>query len=196
MKKIILKNKNFEKKFFYSLKESKKSKKIKMQIVDKENIVIILPKKTFLNSFSLNIFSPENFIEKNKNWIFKNSEKFSKNKKIPLSINNWKNKKLEFLEIAKERVEFFNDFYNFKYKNIFVKDTKSRWGSCSSVGNLNFNYRIFLLKPEERDYVIVHELCHLKEMNHSGKFWDLVEKKSPEYKNIRRDLKKYHFDIS
>ena len=87
-----------------------------------------------------------------------------------MTLKNWKERKEEFLEIAKNRLEFFNQFYNFKYNKISIKDTKSRWGSCSSAGNLNFNYRIFLLEPEQMDYVIIHEMCHLQEMNHSKKF--------------------------
>jgi len=69
-----------------------------------------------------------------------------------------------------ERVEYFSKKYNFYPKKITIKNNKTNWGSCSSKGNLNFNYRLIFLKPEEVDYVVVHELCHLKEMNHSKKF--------------------------
>ncbi len=87
-----------------------------------------------------------------------------------LGLENWKGEKEKFLKLAEERVEYFNGHYNFSYNLIRIKDQKSRWGSCSRKGNLNFNYRVFLLDEKLRDYIIVHELCHLKEMNHSKKF--------------------------
>lgn len=197
MKKIILKNNSVTKEFFYSVKENARSRKIKMQMKSSDTVEITLPKKTMLNALSLKLFSAENFMQKNTQWIFKASKKFEEQEnKIPLSDDNWREKKVEFLGIAKERVEYFNEFYGFEYKNIFIKDTKSRWGSCSAAGNLNFNYRIFMLTQQQRDYIIIHELCHLQEMNHSEDFWNLVKKKSPEYKRIRGDLKQYHFDIN
>jgi predicted metal-dependent hydrolase len=88
------------------------------------------------------------------------------------------------------RLEHFNAYYNFPYKKVFIKNTKSRWGSCSSAGNLNFSYKILFLKPAEQDYLIVHELCHLKEFNHSPRFWSLVAVQCPSYKTHHLTLKK------
>jgi hypothetical protein len=65
-----------------------------------------------------------------------------------------------------------------------------RWGSCSKKGNLNFNYKIALLPQRHSDYVIVHELCHLREFNHSKKFWDLVEQAVPNHRALRTELKR------
>jgi predicted metal-dependent hydrolase len=142
--------------------------------------------------FSIN-FLPERFIEKNRKWIFKNTEKLSKIKKKNISQKDWKKNKEKYLKIAQKKVEEFNKFYNFSYKNISIRDQKSRWGSCSEKGNLNFNYRVFLLPEKEMDYIIIHEICHLKEMNHSWRFWNLVVQKSPNYKCLRKNLKKYVF---
>ena len=88
------------------------------------------------------------------------------------------------------RLAHFNSFYHFEYKKVFIKNTKSRWGSASSRKNLNFNYRIYLLPPELQDYLIVHELCHLREFNHSPAFWELVSQTIPHYKKVRAELKK------
>jgi predicted metal-dependent hydrolase len=74
------------------------------------------------------------------------------------------------------------------WRRVAIRDQKSRWGSCSAKGNLNFNYKIFILPPELQDYIIVHELCHLFELNHGPRFWALVAKAVPEYNNRRKEL--------
>jgi predicted metal-dependent hydrolase len=94
--------------------------------------------------------------------------------------------------LVKNRVEYFNRFYGFKINRIAIKNTKTRWGSCSSKGNLNFNYKIIYLKPHLADYLIVHELCHLGELNHSKRFWELVCKIIPDYAKVSKELKKIH----
>jgi predicted metal-dependent hydrolase len=94
------------------------------------------------------------------------------------------------LELVTARLTYFNVFYNFKYNTIKIKNNSSRWGSCSRKGNLNFNYRIALLPPELADYLVIHELCHLGEFNHSKKFWELVEKTMPHWRTLRVRLKK------
>ena len=90
---------------------------------------------------------------------------------------------------ADNRIKYFNSFYNFEISNVRIKNQKSRWGSCSQRRNLNFNYKIIFLKPEMADYLIVHELCHLGELNHSKRFWALVKKTIPNYKKVNRELK-------
>jgi predicted metal-dependent hydrolase len=93
------------------------------------------------------------------------------------------------LELAIKKVAEWNAYYQYPYKRIAVKQLSSRWGSCSSLGQLNFSYRILFLPEELQDYLVVHELCHLQEMNHSKNFWALVEQALPNYKVLRRSLK-------
>lgn len=97
--------------------------------------------------------------------------------------------KLRTLSIVTERLKHFNAFYNFIYKDVRVKKVSTRWGSCSRKGNLNFSYKLALLLPDEIDYVVVHELCHLAEFNHGPNFWKLVERTIPNYKQIRKGMK-------
>ncbi|MFH0739628.1 MAG: M48 family metallopeptidase [bacterium] len=94
------------------------------------------------------------------------------------------------LALAQNRIEHFNKVYGLKYNKISIKNQKTRWGSCSKKGNLNFNYKIVLISERLADYIIVHELCHLKEFNHSQKFWNLVGQEIPDYLEIRKELKK------
>lgn len=92
------------------------------------------------------------------------------------------------------KITRFNEKYGLRLKRISVRNQKTRWGSCSSLGNLNFNYKIIYLPEKLADYVIVHELCHLKEFNHSQKFWRWVAEVIPDYKNLRKELRKFRLD--
>ena len=96
----------------------------------------------------------------------------------------------EALKVIPERVEYFAKVIGVTYGKITVRNQKTRWGSCSSKGNLNFNCLLMLAPPEVLDYVVVHELCHRKQMNHSKAFWLEVEKVLPNYKEVRKWLKK------
>lgn len=95
----------------------------------------------------------------------------------------------EALKVIPERVEYFAKVIGVTYGKITIRNQKTRWGSCSSKGNLNFNCLLMLAPPEVLDYVVVHELCHRKQMNHSKAFWLEVEKVLPDYKEVRKWLK-------
>ena len=93
------------------------------------------------------------------------------------------------VKIIPERAAYFAPIVGVTYGRITIRCQKTRWGSCSSKGNLNFNCLLMLAPPEVLDYVVVHELCHRKEMNHSKAFWKEVEKVLPEYREAVRWLK-------
>lgn len=95
-------------------------------------------------------------------------------------------------DLVTKKLALYNQHYHFQYKNISIKNTKTRWGSCSRSCNLNFNYKIALIPERLQDYIVVHELCHLGQFNHSQKFWDLVAETIPDYKLKVRELKGFH----
>ena len=92
------------------------------------------------------------------------------------------------MKLATERIAHFNKEYGFVFKKISIRNQKTRWGSCSKTGTISFNYKIALLPPQLRDYIIVHELCHVGEMNHSRRFWALVARTIPDYASLRKEL--------
>jgi predicted metal-dependent hydrolase len=85
--------------------------------------------------------------------------------------------------------------HGFKYENITIKGQRTRWGSCSSQNNLNFNWRLMLAPPGAIDYVILHELCHLRELNHSPRFWKLVAQVCPAYKQWIKWLDEHDWEL-
>jgi predicted metal-dependent hydrolase len=111
-------------------------------------------------------------------------------KRRPLNIKKYLEHKETARILVHERIEFYNLRYNFKVGKVSIRNQRSRWGSCSSKGNLNFNYKISLIPPHLADYIIVHELCHLGQLNHSSKFWDLVAQTIPDWQKVRMELKK------
>lgn len=135
-------------------------------------------------------------VEEKRDWIVKNylkmqavSPKPSQKEKTPYE------RRLEapYRQAAKEyipkRAAYYAGLLGVDYNTITIRDQKTRWGSCSSKGNLSFSWRLILAPPKVLDYVVVHELCHRLEMNHSPRFWALVESIMPDYKTHRKWLK-------
>ena len=89
------------------------------------------------------------------------------------------------------RAAYYGELLGEIPEKILIREQKSRWGSCNSKGELRLNWKLIMAPPAVFDYVVVHELCHLKEMNHSAGFWSLVKSLCPEYKECRKWLKEY-----
>ncbi len=91
--------------------------------------------------------------------------------------------------LVHEKLKEWNTHYHHTYNSVAIRNQKSRWGSCSKKGNLNFHYRLLMLPVPLLDYIIVHELCHLREFNHSKNFWDLVAQTIPDHVARRHALR-------
>lgn len=170
----------------YTLKRRPYTRSIRLSIERDGTLSVSIPA-------TYPIFLLKIFLIRRYEWITKNLERLKNNPSI-LAIKHSRSEQSEYKKQTKilvnERLKYFNQFYNFSYQRVAIRNQKSRWGSCSSKGNLNFNYRLCLLPASLADYIIVHELCHLKEMNHSKAFWSLVAKELPDYKNRQKVLKK------
>lgn len=138
----------------------------------------------------------QKFIEERSEWIERNLEKMKERREELLTEQAGQLTLKELRALAEEaaayipgRVSFYAREIGVNYGRITIRNQKSRWGSCSSEGNLNFNCLLMLAPPEIIDYVVVHELCHRLEMNHSPCFWAEVERILPDYKKRRKWLK-------
>ncbi|GMT50055.1 MAG: hypothetical protein IEMM0008_1594 [bacterium] len=96
-------------------------------------------------------------------------------------LTNWYRNQAK--EVIYERVMHYSRKMGVQFNRISIKSQKTRWGSCSSLKNLNFNWRLIMAPLEVLDYIIIHELAHLKELNHSPEFWKLVQSVCPDYRN-------------
>lgn len=103
--------------------------------------------------------------------------------------------KESYASVLEERISFYAGKMGVLYHNVTIKDQKTRWGSSSTLHNLNFNWHMFLLPEYIADYVIVHELAHQIEMNHSPRFWKEVEKILPDYRKREKWLKEHEIEL-
>lgn len=136
------------------------------------------------------------FVSAHARWIADNrGQMFERRKKLadnPYDIPAWESLSAADKKIAKQKIMEHVDYYarrmEIDYGSISMRNQKSRWGSCSSKGNLNFNYRLAYQPEELLDYVVVHELAHRRHMDHSAAFWEEVETYYPAYKKCRQML--------
>ncbi|KKR08267.1 MAG: hypothetical protein UT32_C0002G0030 [Parcubacteria group bacterium GW2011_GWC2_39_14] len=175
----------------YTLKVSKRSRRLRLAVYCDGQLVVTAPR-------FMSLHYVEAFILQKAQWILSRIDYF---KKFPgkalgrLTKKDYFEHKAPALMLVQTRIAHFNQFYNVKINRISIKNQKTRWGSCSKKGNLNFNYKIVLMPTEMADYIIVHELCHLIEFNHSRNFWVLVARTIPSHLKIRRELRKGNFKI-
>lgn len=175
----------------YSLKVSRRARRLRISVACDSSVVLTVPQ-------GLNLGVAERFFESKLSWVLKTLEYFKPYKNRPV-IKFGRREYLQYREralaLAAAKVRQYNQVYNFNYQKIGVKNQKTRWGSCSKQGNLNFNYKIVFLPERLCDYLVVHELCHLAQFNHSRKFWNLVAEVIPDYLDRRKELRKNKVDF-
>ena len=151
------------------------------------NVIVRAPLRTGLPRI-------KRFVNQKQEWVLGCLERTKEyREQKPLSADLSESKRNVYIRKAKEtitkRVSYFARLMGVSYRNITIREQKTRWGSCSSEKNLNFNWKLVLLAPELLDYVVVHELAHRREMNHSKNFWKIVEAELPDYRERRSRLK-------
>lgn len=183
MEEINLAGKTVE----YTLRKSNRARNLRLTINLSGELIVTKP-------WFVSARQAEKFIKQKSSWVLKKLKAIeNRPPNSPLAqvnVDDYHRLKESARVLAVAKVKKFNEFYNFGYNRIFIRNQKTRWGSCSAKKNLNYNFRIALLPEKQADYIIVHELCHLGEMNHSPRFWSLVEQTIPYYKEVKKELQK------
>lgn len=176
---------------------SKMNADIKINIIrtDRKTLSIQLKHGEIIARAPLRMKDKEiySFIESKKSWIEKNLAKMEERQKVLDEVQPFTQEEINALaekakQIIPERVRYYAPKIGVTYNRITIRCQRTRWGSCSSKGNLNFNCLLALFPLEVIDSVVVHELCHRKHMNHSPQFYTEIEKVFPEYKKWHKWL--------
>lgn len=129
------------------------------------------------------------FVESKTDWINKHLAKLTSQETARFTEKEIADLREQARTLVTQRAEYYASLIGVTYNHIAIRARHTRWGSCSGKGNLNFNCLLALVPPEVLDYVVVHELCHRKELNHSDCFWAEVERILPDYRKREKWLK-------
>ena len=160
-----------------------------IQVKPDDRILVRAPKRTSVRAI-------EAFIKERESWILRTQARLAKKAERSevagdaLTEEELKAMARQAKKVIPQRVAFYAPHIGVTYGRISIRSQKTRWGSCSTKGNLNFNCLLMLAPPEVLDSVVVHELCHRKEMNHSPRFYAEVRRVFPEYDRWHGWLKK------
>ena len=168
----------------YSLRTSSRARNLRITV--KSGGAVLATKPRFVSEKTV-----EDFLIKKSTWILDRIEQSRQRQKFLVSGNraDYKYHAAAARQLALQKIADFNHIYKVKFNRVAIRNQTTRWGSCSCLGNLNFNYRIALLPERLADYIVVHEICHLRELNHSARFWALVAQAIPDYAARRRELR-------
>lgn len=163
------------------IQKHRRARQVKLFITAAKKVKVTIPSY-------LPYFVGKSFLESKKEWVFKKLAELPETKPLQPAT---KEQKKQALEKIKDLAAVYAQLYGVTYRKISVKNMRARWGSCSVQGNLNFNWRLLLAPEGIMRYVVVHEICHLRELNHSARFWTLVAQTIPEYKLCRKWLRQH-----
>jgi predicted metal-dependent hydrolase len=199
----------------YEIQESARAKRLSVRVHRDGRVVVVRPSRApraFGLRGQVTDAQVERFLASKRAWIQTTQEKFSKRAerrkkteeklaekfgwgpavempRLRRGTKAYEAARASARSLVHERLTHYSRLYGLSYGTISIRNQKTRWGSCSPHGNLSFNYRIAFLPAHLADYIVVHELCHTKEHNHSKRFWDLVARTIPEHVTYRKELR-------
>ncbi len=173
----------------YTIKRHHAAKRMKLRVLTNGAVTVTLPRRASLAS-------AEVFVAAQAAWIAHHLKQYTLQKKSSLIPKGatYHTHRLRALRLVRDKILRWNAHYRVPFKKISIRAQTTRWGSCSRSGTLSFNYKIFFLPEQLVDYIVVHELCHVREMNHSRRFWQLVAETVRDHRERRRELRSFHLD--
>lgn len=169
----------------YTIKKYKRAKYVRIVVKPGGEVVVTVP-------WRMPKYLVERFVQSRQEWVQSAREKMRTVQPLARkgSDAEYRQHKKQAEKELSVRLAELNALYGFAYKRVSIRNQQTRWGSCSKSGTISLSYRLLFLPPEVRDYVLVHELCHLAHMNHSSRFWQLVAQTIPNYKLLREQLQR------
>ena len=165
----------------YTLRKRRKQKSYSLAVQREGRITLTVP-------YWISLRGAEKFILEKKSWLLAVLQKYPQAVSTHVRKKHYTKHKEAARKFVQLRLAELNSAYGYTYHRVSIRVNTSRWGSCSEKGNLNFDYRIIFLPSHLQDYLLVHELCHLREMNHSVRFWNCVALTLPNHKELRKEL--------
>ncbi len=171
----------------YTLRRRRGTRRVSISLHPEHGVILSLP-------WYIPEAAGQDFLKSKAEWIESKMAWLAKHPVNKLAIPKADKPRLKrlALQLVRDRLAFFNQHYGLSFKKISIRQQKTRWGSCSKSGTISFNIKLAIIDSALADYVVVHELCHVQEMNHSAKFWALVAQTIPDYKERRKKLKSIH----
>ncbi len=169
----------------YSIRRSGRAMSVRLAVYSSGDIVVTAPRH--IPEFIL-----KQFIAQKAQWILQRLDECVRTPTVDEQageLPDMPTLKAQALKLVWRKIAKFNKNSEFAFNRIWIKNQKTCWGSCSRDKNLNFNWRIAILPDHLAEYIVVHELCHLKHLNHSKQFWALVESILPNYAQLVKELK-------
>lgn len=173
--------------FPYTIKRHHAARRMKLRVTADGQVRITIPRRG-------SIAQAERFVRETAPWIEGELARFAARpgrvRLVPPGAT-YHSYRARAERLVRDKVAEWNAYYEVPFKRLTIRAQSTRWGSCSRSGTLSFNYKLFFLPTPLIDYIIVHELCHVREMNHSRKFWAQVAKTIPDHAARRRALQSY-----
>jgi predicted metal-dependent hydrolase len=170
----------------YDLRVSARARAMRVSVYPGGAVTVTVPRRYSIRAL-------ERFLSRYAPWIERAQKRSTSLRTIRAKRGAIPAYKERARALLTERCAYFAERYGVHYAKITIRAQKRRWGSCSRAGNLSFNYKIALLSPELVDYIVVHELCHLLQFDHSRAFWALVEREVPQHRMFRKMLRETTF---
>ncbi len=161
-------------------------KTLSLEVNEDGQVIVRAPQQTSLGKI-------DGYVRKHFLWILRKMNEMEQVRRHRRTYTDEEREKGILLAktVIPQRVEYFAKIMGVSYGKITIREQKTRWGSCSAKGNLNFNWKLTLMPRDVLDYCVVHELAHRLEMNHSEAFWAVVEGVLPDYRRLRETLDEY-----
>ena len=168
----------------YELKRVRRARHARISV--REDCTVLVTAPTYVTKKWI-----ATFVNEQQEWVEKQIKKMASRPVSDLTTHSRQHflrNKTVARRLVNKKLAQWNKLYGFSYARVSIRSMRTRWGSCSSQGNLSFHYKTIFLPEALQDYLIVHELCHLQEMNHSKNFWSLVARAVPDYRLLRKQL--------